>query len=194
MKMLHAVMTAALLVSSAAAMRADTLVGGNTTVALNSGTFTTLSSLFNVGVVAPATISGLNVSFPITADTASTISHSGGLSFTGTTTPMGMGVTTDIENFVINLDTDKITGTVLAGGMTLTNVALFDFNSSLALTLDSAVAGDLSAIYGVPNLSGAAIGTATINPAPTPEPSTLSLMLVSAVGVGAAVRRRFVRN
>ena len=193
-RMVCACLTGAALLLPAAAMRADSLIGGNTTVTLNSGTLTTLSGLFTVGVVPPATISGLNVSFPIVADTATTISHSGGLSFTGTTTPKGVGTTTDIENFVINLSNDTISGTVVVnGGMPMTGVTFFDFNSSLALTLDPALAGALTSLYGVPSLSGAPIGTAAINPAPTPEPSSLSLLAMGAGGIGAAVRRRFAR-
>ena len=193
-RMFCACLTGAALLLPAAAMRADSLIGGNTTVTLNSGTLTTLSGLFTVGVVPPATISGLNVSVPIVADTATTISHSGGLSFTGTTTPKGVGTTTDIENFVINLSNDTISGTVVVnGGMPMTGVTFFDFNSSLALTLDPALAGALTSLYGVPSLSGAPIGTAVINPAPTPEPSSLSLLAMGAAGIGAAVRRRFAR-
>lgn len=179
---------------SATIMRADSLIGGNTTVALNPTTVGELGGLFSIGVVPPATMSGLNVSFPIVADTATTISHSGGLSFTGTTTPKGVGTTTDIENFVINLSNDTISGTVVVnGGMPMTGVTFFDFNSSLALTLDPALASALTSLYGVPSLTGVSIGTATINPAPTPEPSSLSLLLTGVAGVGAVICRRFSR-
>lgn len=194
-KLAFALAAAAVLLLPARIVRADNLVGGNTTVALNSSTYSTLSVLFNIGVIPPATISGLDVSFPITADTATTITHAGGLSFDGTHTPMGVGTTTDIENFVINLSNDTISGTAIVnGGTPMTGVTFFDFNSSLNLTLDPALAADLSAIYGVPNLSGAAIGTATINPAPTPEPSSLSLLGLALAGAGAAVKRRFKRS
>lgn len=189
-----ALSAAAALLLSAPALRADNLVGGNTTVTLNSSTYSTLSSLFSVGVVSPATISGLSVSFPITSDTATTISHSGGLSFDGVSTPMGVGTTTDIENFVINLSNDTISGTVVVnGGTPMNGVTFFDFNSSLNLTLDPTLAADLTKIYGVPDLTGAPIGTAAVNPAPTPEPSSLSLVVLGMAGVGATIKRRLSR-
>lgn len=134
------------------------------------------------------------MSFPIVGATATTISHTGGLSFTGTATPFGIGTTTDIENFIINLSNDTISGTVVVNnGTPIPGVTLFDFNPALVLRVDSALAGDLTALYGVPNLSGKVIGKATIAPAPTPEPSSLALMATGILGVGTAVRRRIAR-
>lgn len=195
MKRIHSVLFAAgVLLVSSAVMRADTLVGGETTVALNSSTVATLSSLFSIGVVPPATLNGLNAMFPITAATTTTITHSGGLSFTGTHTPIGVGTTAAIENFVINLTSGTISGLVVINGTAmLPGVTLFDVGPGLSLTLDSQLAGDLSSVYGIPNLKGAPIGTATVNAA-TPEPSTLSMLALGAASMGTMVRRRFKRT
>lgn len=189
---LQACLLLAAAVVCAPSLQAQNYVGGDTTVALNSSTYSTLSGLFDIGVIPPATISGLDVSFPIIGQTSTTISHSGGLSFDGTTTPMGVGTTTDIEDFVINLSNDTISGTVVVnGGSPMTGVTFFDLNNNLGLTLDSTLASDLSSIYGVPDLSGASIGTATITPAATPEPSSLSLLGLAVAGMGAGIKRRW---
>jgi hypothetical protein len=116
------------------------------------------------------------------------IDHSGGLSLTKGTT------SADLENFVINIPSSTLTGEVIAGGSTLMNVTLFDVNLSTgALTIDPALGGAAASVFGIPNLSGASVGTAMIdgNTTATPEPSSLALLTLGAL-VGAAILKKRV--
>ena len=187
---IFAISASALLLPSVG--RGTTVTGGTTTVTLNANTVTALTGLgFTIAPVAPATLGGtpLAASFPITGgDTTTMIDHSGGLAFTKS------GFTADIENFVINLSgpqADTITGELVAGGTTFNDVALFTIGSGLSLTLNSQLAADLTATYGIPNLTGAAIGTASVNATTTPEPVTSLLAGLGLIGVAGLGRRRF---
>ena len=126
--------------------------------------------------------------FPITGgDDTTSINHSGGLAFTKG------GVTADIENFVINLagpNAGKLTGELIAGGTTTNNVPFFDIDAGNALTLDATLAAGLSSVYGIPNLTGASIGTATINASAAPEPRDAALVGIGILGVIAFLRRK----
>ena len=172
---------------------ATPIVGGNTTVNLNSTTVSALVGLgFSIAPIAPATANlgatPPNAVFPITGgDSATNINHSGGLAFTKG------GVTADIQNFVINLagpNAGKLTGDLVAGGSTTNNVPFFDIGTGNALTLDATLAAGLSSLYGVPNLTGASIGTATVNASAVPEPGNAALMGIGVLGVIAFLRRR----
>jgi hypothetical protein len=167
---------------------AATIYGGDTSVALDTSTLSALTGLgFSIAPIAPATVSGGVATFPITGgDTTTVINHSGGLAFTQD------GTTADIENFVINLSTDTLTGDLVAGGSTTPNFTFFDIGAGDVLTLDSALAGGLSTVYGIPNLTGATIGTATVSPVLTPEPATISLAalgLLAAASIGRQKRK-----
>jgi len=172
---------------------ATPIVGGNTTVNLNSTTVSALVGLgFSIAPIAPATANlgatPPNAVFPITGgDNTTNINHSGGLAFTKG------GVTADIQNFVINLagpNAGKLTGDLVAGGSTTNNVSFFDIGTGNALTLDATLAAGLSSLYGVPNLTGASIGTATVNASAVPEPGNAALMGIGVLGVIAFLRRR----
>lgn len=175
-----------------AAAHATPVIGGDTSVTLNSSTVSALTGLgFSISAVSPATLSGLVATFPITGgDTTTMIDHSGGLGVTKG------GTTADITNFIVNLSgsqANTITGTLTAGPTTLTNVAFFDIGSGLTLTLDSQLAGILTSAFDLPNLTGTPIGTASVNAtltAATPEPSSLGLAATGLLGVVATVRRR----
>jgi hypothetical protein len=173
--------------------QAAAVTGGTTSVALDSATVSALTGLgFSIAPVAPATLSGTTAMFPITGgDTTTMIDHSGGLSFSK------MGTTAGIENFVINLtgmQANTITGQLVAGSTMVSGVTLFDIGSGLSLTLDAQLAGDLSAAFGVPNLTGAAIGTASVSPitSASPEPSTFGLALLAALPAFFLLRRRSI--
>ncbi len=163
--------------------KATTIIGGDTSVALNTTTVSALTGLgFSIAPISPATLIGVTATFPITGGDTSTgiIDHSGGLAFTKS------GVTADIEDFVINLTTDKLTGSLIAGATMATNVPFFDIGMGDALTLDPTLAATLSSAYGIPNLSGAAIGIATVSPTLAPEPATLSMAGVAILAAALA--------
>ena len=160
---------------------------GDTSVALDSTTVGDLVGLgFSIAPIAPATLTGLDAEFPITGGDLSMgiIDHSGGLGFTKG------GVTTDITDFEINLNTDILSGLV-NGGATLT--PFFDIGKGDVLTLNSTLAGALSSIYGIPDLTGATIGTATVSISSVPEPSAWAMMLLGFGGLGFAGYRRVAK-
>ena len=178
-----AVLLAGALFLSSTSATAATIVGGDTSVALNSATVTALVGLgFTIAPVAPGTLMGLTADFPITGgNTNSAITHSGGLAFTKG------GVTTDITNFTINLLNGTLFGDVNGGN---TATTFFDLGAGGVLTLDATLAGALSSIYGVPNLTGATIGVATVNASVAPEPSTLCLAALCGLSALAMARSR----
>ncbi len=195
-KLAGALLPATLLLSVATLTNAATITGGTTSVTLDTATVEALTSLgFSVAPVSPSTLGGtpLMATFPITGgDTTSVINHSGGLAFTKSST------TASIENFTINLSgpkMDTITGQLSAGSTTVTGVTLFDIGSGLSLTLDTQLAGDLSSAFGIPNLAGTPIGTASVNPttAVTPEPASIGLVSVGILAAAYLSRRRSPR-
>jgi hypothetical protein len=171
-------------VMCAAPGNAAAIYGGNTTVTLNSATVGALTGLgFSIAPIAPASVTGLSAVFPITGgDTTTDITHSGGLAFTKG------GVTTDISDFTINLTNNTLTGDV--NGASGSSTPFFDIGAGAVLTLDPTLAGALSSIYGIPNLSGATIGTATINAVTTPEPASFVFVGLGLLAAGATARLR----
>jgi hypothetical protein len=165
---------------------ATSLVGGHTSVDLDPTTVSALTSLgFSIAPIAPGTLNGLTASFPITAATSTMIDHSGGLDFTN------MGTTAGIKDFIIDLTTGVLSGSLAAGGTTTPGVNFFNLapgGSSYILTLDSQLAGILSSAYGIPNLTGVPIGTATVTPAP--EPASTGLIAAGLLLGAAYLRRR----
>jgi hypothetical protein len=161
------------------------IVGGRTSVALNSSFVGAVTGAgITPAAVAPGTLMGTTATFPITGGDTTTgiIDHSGGLSFTaGTHSAV-------IENFVIDLNTMLLSGEVIAnGGIPAMGVHLFDIGSGDTLTIDSTLATDLSAVFGVPNLTGATVGVATVSPitgSAVPEPSTFGLLAFAAAAMG----------
>jgi len=155
-------------------------------VALNAGTVGALTGLgFGITPIAPSTLTGLDATFPILREgdlSAGLIYHSGGLAFTKG------GKTTDIGDFIINLTTDKITGSV--NGSASTTTPFFDIGAGDVLTLDPTLAAALVSIYSVPNLSGTTIGVATVNVTLAPEPGSAMLSGLAALGGLALLRRR----
>lgn len=202
MKLTRIFLTALFVLSSLAisALADPILVGGVTQVTLTSAP--TLTSLgLAVAPTGTATVftnsSGIPVaSFNITGNTpANLIFHDGsGLRFSAG------GASLAISNFLINTNTNTITGTVMANGALVGNgLNLFNIGSGLNLTLSATALGAFGSTFGlnqatVTALSTAVIGTARIIPAAdVPEPGTLLLLLSGAAVAGPALRRRFAK-
>lgn len=155
--------------------QASSVLDGHTTVELDSGTINELTSLgFTITSISPASLNGLTASFPIVSEGNGIVDHSGGLDLTQSNSTVG------IQDFVINLRTDSLSGLFTADGVYLSGVGFFDLTVSgtdYNLTLDSQLAGILHRVYGIPDLTGTAIGTATITPAP--EPASIALIAAS---------------
>ena len=180
----RAILTSCGILLLSSMLPAATITGGMTTVTLDSGTLTTLESLFTIGTVPPTMITssaaGTVVNFPITGGDTATgmIDHSGGLTLTGKATPAGVGTEVITENYVINLNTLMLTSEVVVnGGTPMMNVPLFNIGAGDALTVNSTLAGALTSVFGVPNLTGAPVGTAKVSPTTaTPEPASFALL------------------
>jgi hypothetical protein len=153
-------------------------------VALNAATVGALTGLgFGIAPISPSTLTGLDAVFPITGgNTTTAIFHSGGLAFTKG------GKTTDISDFTINLLTDKITGNVNTATGSAT--PFFDIGAGDVLTLDATLGAALVSLYGIPNLTGADIGTATINATLAPEPATGAIAGLTALAAAFILTRR----
>lgn len=195
LRSLTLVIGSTLLLSSALA--AAPILGGNTTVSLNSGTVSALVGLgFSIAPISPATANLASTPptavFPITGgDSTMMINHSGGLSFTNG------GATANITNFVINLvgaNAGTLTGTLTAGGSSTNNVPFFDIGAGNALTLNATLAAGLSALYGIPNLTGTPIGTAAINATAAPEPANTALISLGLLGTIVMTRKRIFNH
>lgn len=168
------------------------VTGGMTTVSVDQSTLATLTGAgFTLAPVAPASVastSPLEVSFPITGgNTTSMIDHSGGLSLTES------GKTVTLANFIINVPGNVLTGAVTANNATTDGVTLFNIGSGADLTISSALAGDLTSVYGLPDLTGANLGTAivmaTTGSSATPEPASFALLGLGLFGAGIAARK-----
>jgi hypothetical protein len=192
MKTRHGLLISLFFICAATSLPA-TITGGTTAVALDSTFVTTVTGAgISPAALAPGILTGTTATFPITGGDTTTgiILHSGGLSFTrGTNSAI-------LENFVIDGNALLLRGEVIAnGGTPMMNVNLFNIASGNTLTINSALASGLSAVFGVPNLTGATVGVATLSPvtaSPVPEPSALALL--SLGGVLAAVLRRSAKQ
>ena len=156
---------------SASAAKLD----GKTTLAPKAATFEALAAEgVTVAPVRPATAGGKGISFPITRGNANldrgkaTIRHSGGLRFTEDDTSL------TVKNFVVKLGRkDQIQAKVPGAG----KVRLADLDISKAkikesrrkievsrvkVLLAKQAAEALSATFGLPDLTGAVLGKATV--------------------------------
>jgi hypothetical protein len=180
-----------------ASAHAATIIGGGTSVKLTAApTLTGLGLSFATFGTASATVDAMGIptaTFLITggsindATGTARIEHNGsGLNFTGG------GKALSIGDFVINTSTNVLTGRVKIGATTLANVPLFNIGTGLSLSLTNEAAGAFTTVFGAPDLSGAAIGTASVNliSVPVPEPGTWGMLIVGFGIVGIALRSR----
>jgi PEP-CTERM motif len=184
----------------AAPAQAATIIGGATSVTLSAApTLTGLGLTFGpFGTASAVTGAGgiPTVTFLITGGSVNDVTgkaliqHSGsGLQFSAGSNVLRIG------DFVINTTTNVLTGSVIAnGGSPLANVPLFNIGNGLSLSLTSEAAGAFTTVFGAPNLTGAAIGTATTNfvtaASAVPEPAAWGMMLLGFGIIGAALRTR----
>jgi hypothetical protein len=189
---------------SGARVFAVPIVGGNTSVLLTAAS--TLGGLgINVAPLGSATVSlaadGTPIAlFPITGGSsdatsgAALIEHDGsGLALSNAT------ATVNLENFLIDTAASLLSGVVSVGSTSLGIVPLFSIGSGLSLSLTSDAGAALSSVFGIPDLTGALIGTATVSPVlgAVPEPSVLALALIGLLAGGyarRANRQRFAKE
>ncbi len=176
---------------------AATIIGGGTSVKLTAApTLTGLGLSFATFGSSSATVDAMGIptaTFLITGgsinDVTGTalIEHNGsGLNFTGGGNALSIG------DFLINTTTNVLSGKVVIGATTLTGVPLFNIGSGLSLSLTSEAAGAFTTVFGAPDLTGAAIGTAAVNAVsvPVPEPGTWGMLILGFGVVGIALRSR----
>jgi hypothetical protein len=193
-QMLVRLAVAVSLFSGAAAAHAADLTGGTTTVAFDSSFVNFLMSAgISPSAIAPSPSLGV---FPITANTAETISHSGGILFSGMSS--GSAATLAISDFVINLGAGDVTGDAVADGKNLGVVPLFTLEPPSAgatadLDLTSTAIGAIDSVFGTSVSTSAVVpvGAATVRgpAAGVPEPSTLAMSVIGLFGLALARRR-----
>lgn len=183
------------------------IVGGVTSVTLTSA-----SALAGLGLgvsglgtasISPGSAGTPLAYFPITGGSIDTVSFAGSIEHAGSGLALSSASTTvNLTNFVIDTTGGLLSGNVSVGGSSLGVVPLFTLGSSgvavapFSLSLTAAAAGALTTVFGVPNLTGFAIGNANTIPITTavPEPATVLSMLAGLGLIGAMLRRRRAAN
>jgi PEP-CTERM motif len=192
-----ATLTAPFLLSPPA--HAATIIGGATNVTLTAApTFTSLGLSFATFGTASTVVGAGGIptaTFLITGGTVNDITGKALIAHNGSGLNFTAGVNAlRISDFLINTTTNVLTGKVQFGTTTLTDVPLFNIGNGLSLSLTSQAAGAFTAVFGAPNLAGAAIGTANVNlvtaASAVPEPTAWGMMLVGFGVVGASLRLR----
>jgi hypothetical protein len=189
--------------ASSAAAQALPVVGGVTAVTLTSAPTLTAAGL-SVGTLGSAQFSPGSagtplVYFPVTGGSLNTASFAGSIEHAGSGLSLSSGGTTlNLSNFVIDTVGLTLTGQAAVGSTALGAVPLFNLSfgsdpvSPFNLALTSAAAGALTTLFGVPDLTGLAIGTANTIPitSAVPEPATYAAMLAGLALIGLQLSRR----
>lgn len=179
------------------------IVGGVTSVTLTAAP--TLASVgLSVAPLGSALVSpgstGIPIAyFPVTGGAIDTVSFAGSVQHAGSGLSLSSAsATVSLTNFVIDTTTSLLSGNVAVGGSALGVVPLFSIGSSgvatspFSLALTAAAAGALSTVFGIPNLTGAVLGTANTIPitSAVPEPATVASMLAGLALMGGLMSRR----
>ncbi len=179
------------------------IVGGVTSVTLTAAP--TLASVgLSVAPLGSALVSpgstGIPIAyFPVTGGAIDTVSFAGSVQHAGSGLSLSSAsATVSLTNFVIDTTTSLLSGNVAVGGSALGVVPLFSIGSSgvatspFSLALTAAAAGALSTVFGIPNLTGAVLGTANTIPitSAVPEPATVASMLAGLTLMGGLMSRR----
>ena len=168
---------AAALVLAASASAAP--LGGKTTLAPEAATFDTLADAgVTVAPTGQASAGSKGISFPITGGRFNVdkvkgkVKHRGGLTFSGN------GASLTVQGFVVKVGKKKVIRARVAGGG---HVRLADLDlgkakikqrggklviSNVGVMLAGKAATALSSVFGLPDLRGADLGTATVKARP----------------------------
>ena len=134
-------------------------------------TLTKIAPAKLVGQVARFPINGGSVEQPIASQLKASVNHTGGLSFEK------KNVTVKVSKFIIDTTAGQLTGTVVANGLPLGRLPLFDLDLSqatidnptgklavknVALKLTNTVADALNTAFKVGFVKGLMIGTANV--------------------------------
>lgn len=197
-----AVLVAAALPLSAHAQSLP-IVGGFTAVTLTSAS-TLAGAGLSVGTLGSALFSPGSagtplVFFPVTGGTLDTVTFAGSIEHVGSGLSLtGGGTTLDLTSFTIDTVGGVLTGQAAVGASALGAVPLFslvpsgNLVSPFSLRLTSSGAGALTALFGLPDLTGIEIGTANTLPitSAVPEPSTYAIMLSGLALLAWVAHRR----
>ena len=189
----------------AAQAQALPITGGLTAVTLTAAPvlvgaglgFTTLGT----AAVSPGSTGIPQVFFPVTGGAIDTVTFSGSIEHEGSGLALfNSSTTVNLTNFVINTTSFVLSGDVASGTNSLSDVPLFNLGfsgvttSPFSLNLTNTAAGALTALLGLPDLTGATLGTAnTIPVTVVPEPETWMTLLAGLALVGATLQRRRAR-
>jgi hypothetical protein len=176
------------LVIASGAAHALPIVGGITVVKLTSAPVLGGADV-SVGVLGSALVSpgsdGLPLAFfPVTGGAIDTGTFAGSIEHAGSGLSLTKdGTTIELTNFVIDTVSLLLSGDVAFGATTLDDVGLFDIGLSgnaaypFSLSLTSAAAGALTAVLGLPDLTGLEAGIANSIPiTAVPEASSWLMM------------------
>lgn len=181
------------------------ITGGITSVTLTAAPVLVGAGLgvapLGTAVISPGSTGIPLAFFPVTGGAIDTVSFAGTIEHEGSGLALSNATTTvNLTNFLINTSTLLLTGDVAVGATSLSDVPLFNIGfsgvaiSPFSLQVTSTAAGALTAFLGLPDLTGATLGTANSIPVTVvPEPETWMTLLAGLALVGATLQRRRAR-
>lgn len=158
------VLVAILLFVAPAPSRADS-VSGDTSVTFSASAAASLSGLgLSITPLGKASFDDATQTLVLPI-TNGTLSASGDIfDSDGSGFALSNGsVDVTFRNLVVNTGTGTLSGNLHFGNTQINQVTIFDIGAGGVLTLDAKAAADLSAAFGMANLSGTSVGTAAIS-------------------------------